>query len=652
MKKTLINLTSAFILVLLLVNGCKKDEDKPAGPLVSEGKEINFFKITNPAATGVIDTTNKTIMISVPTGTNLTNLVVDISLAAGHSITPGSGGTQNFTNPVVYTVKRPNNTTTTWTVTVSFSEINVTEDISQSTTWYANKTYIINEEINIGSNAVLTIEPGTVIKFGPSGSLAVGYYTNATLLANGTAAKPIIFTSTAAAPTAGAWEGIFFYDKTLSNTSLAYCNIMYAGSNQYYGAVNLDGCDIAINNCTISNSGSYGIDTYYTNAKGGFVTFDNNTITNTAKFGLTIHAQKLSTIGTGNTFTNIKGISVVGDYNSTTPQTWKNLNVPYIIAEEIDIDGNLTIAPGTTFKFESSGHFEIGYFSSTTFIAEGTATTPITFTSNAATPTAGTWEGLVFFGHTMNNSKMNYCIVEYAGTVASEGAVSLTSTCSFSFTNNIVRNCGAYGITVDAQAGFTAFNNNTITNCTNHVIKISTLHLPDLGTSNTLTAATGKGIEIYGDARYTNDAIWRKQTADFYVLDGEQDIDGMVSIEAGCKFLFNNNSFFWFGYYASTKVTAVGTATSRITFTSASSSPVAATWKGLYFDSYTQSNSAISYCDFRYSGFNGEPAIYTEVSFPVNNTNIYDFGTGHAAEYKTGITLPSGTGNNFTWSAN
>jgi hypothetical protein len=31
-------------------------------------------------------------------------------------------------------------------------------------------------------------------------------------------------------------------------------------------------------------------------------------------------------------------------------QTWKNLNVPYIIDNEVDIDGNLTIEPGTQFR--------------------------------------------------------------------------------------------------------------------------------------------------------------------------------------------------------------------------------------------------------------------------------------------------------------
>jgi hypothetical protein len=531
----------------------------------------------------------------------------------------------------------------------------VTNDITQSVTWTADKVYTIDSDITINNNSVLTIEPGTVIKFGANGTLSIGYGSNATILANGTAANPITFTSSASLPTAGAWEGLTFYDKTLSNSVLSYCNILFAGKNTQNGAVNLLGCDITMNNCNISNSGSYGIYTTYTNSKGGFVAFDNNTINTTSKYGIVMNAQKISSIGTGNTFTNIKGISITGDFNSSTPQTWKNFNVPYVISTEVDIDGNLTIAPGTTFKFDTNGWIEIGYYSTTTFIADGgSATTPITFTTNAATPAAGAWKGIVVYENAQTNTKFNQCIIEYAGFSSTNmGALLMSGTTSINFTNNIIRHSAGYGINMGGEAGFQSFSNNTITNCANHLIVISTKHLPDLGIGNTLTAAFGKGIDVTGDVRYTSPVVWRKQTADFYVRGGEIDVDGIITIEPGCRFLFVNDSYFWFGYYENTKITAVGIATSKISFTSASASPAAGTWKGLYFDDYVQTNSAMSYCDIQYTGMTSKPALYLNTSFPVNNTTISNFATGtHAAEYKTGITVPAGTGNNFTWFAN
>jgi hypothetical protein len=651
MKKYLSRIPSLLILILFIVSSCEKDDPKPA-PVVSSGKEIVSFKIVNPSATAVIDTTNKIITVTVPNGTNLTALSTEIALANGHSITPNSGASQNFTDPVVYTVKRPDNTTTAWTVKVSFPDLIINQDITQSVTWTADKVYIIDTEIEIAENSVLTIEPGTVIRFGANGSLSIGYSTNATLIANGTATNPIIFTSSALLPAAGAWEGITFYDKTLSNTSLSYCQVMYAGKSASYGAVNLLGCDIKMNNCTISNSGSYGIYSTYSSGKGGFVEYNNNTINTTSKNSIVINAQKLSTIGTGNVFTNTKGISVTGDFRSTTPQTWKNLSVPYIISTEVDIDGDLTIEPGTTFKFDANGWIEIGYYDVTTFTANGTSALPITFTSNASSPTAGAWKGITIYGNAQTNSKLNFCKIEYAGyTATNTAALHMSGDASIIFTNNTIRKSLGYGILLDADAGFQEFTNNTVAECANHLVIINSRHLPELGTGNTLTANAGKGIGVSGDARYTTPVTWRKQTADFYVTT-ECDIDGDLTIEAGSKFLFVNDSYFWFGYYENTKITVAGTATSQIVYTSAASSPVAGNWRGLIFDDYVQSNSSINYCQLQYTGMYAKPALYLSTSFPVSNTTITNFSSTHAAEYATGNAVPSGTGNNFTWYAN
>ncbi len=648
MKKNLFRISSLLIMLIFVVSSCEKDDPKPA-PVVSPGKEIVTFKIVNPAVTAVIDTVAKTITATVPNGTAITALTTEIELSAGHSITPASGASQDFTNPVVYTVKRPDNTTTSWTVKVIFPDLIVSDDITQSVTWTSDRVYTINTEVSISNSSVLTIQPGTVIRFGANGSLVLGYGSNATINAVGTADKPIIFTSSALLPAAGAWEGIFFYDKTLSNSVLTYCKILYAGQNTNYGAVNLLGCDITMTNCTIESSGSYGIYTTYSDGKGGFVSYDNNTINKTAKYGIQMNAQKISKIGTGNVFTETKGIHIIGDYRGTTAETWKNLGTPYIITDEVDIDGSLTIAAGTIFKFEANGSLEMGYYASTTFVAEGTATAPVTFTSNAASPASGAWQGLVMWSNVQNNTKMNYCIIEYAGSSSTQGALDMNSSSSITLTNTIIRKSASYGITLDADAGFQAFNNNTIAECTNHLITMNMKHLPELGTPNTLTAAAGKGIAITGDIKYVNPVTWKKQTADFYVS-GECDIDGILTIEPGCKFLFANDGFFWFGYYENTKVTAVGTADNKIVFTSASASPSAANWRGLRFDTNVQTNSALDYCVIQYTGRDTKPGIFTETSFPVNNTTISDF-TGTAAEYQTGTTAPTGTGNNFTWTA-
>jgi hypothetical protein len=654
MKHNFLKLTGVIFLLLFTLNGCKKDETTPdpVAKIVSPGKQITSFKIVTPAATGIIDTTHKTINVTVPVGTVLTSLVTDISIAAGHTITPASGVAQNFSAPVVFTVTRPDKTTTTWTATVGTAEVNVNQDITASVTWTADKVYLITGDINVDNNSVLTIQPGTVIKFNAGASLTIGYSSNATIIANGTAQSPIIFTSTALLPAAGAWEGLYFDSHTLNNSTLSYCSILYAGSNSSYGAVNIDGCDMSLDHITISNSASYGIWTNYTNNYGGFSTFTNSTINTTAKYGIVINAQKAGTIGANNVFTSVPGVLLTGDFRSTTAATWKNLGVPYVVTSELDIDGTLTIEPGTAFKFDAAGWLGIGYYAATTFVADGTSALPITFSTTSSSPIAGAWRGITFYDNTQPNSKMNYCTINYAGSSASYGALHMVGPSSIVFTNNTISNSSSYGVVVDPNAGFQTFTGNTINTCVNHVISIFVKHLPELGTPNTLVPASGKGILLQGDVKYDTDVIWKKQTADFYVSGGEIDLDGNITIEAGIKFLFVNDSFFWIGYYQNTKITAIGTPLAHITFTSAGSSPVAGSWRGIYFDSYTQTNTTLSYCDFLYTGLNSKPAIYTEKPILVSYTNISNYSSTHAAEFKTGLLLVLGLGNNFTWVAN
>ena len=88
------------------------------------GKEITSFSLITPSVSGTIVDTN--ISLSVPVGTNLTNLIAEFT-TTGQSVKIGSttqtsGVTTNdFTNPVVYTVLASDNTTKDYTITVTES---------------------------------------------------------------------------------------------------------------------------------------------------------------------------------------------------------------------------------------------------------------------------------------------------------------------------------------------------------------------------------------------------------------------------------------------------------------------------------------------------------------------------------------------------
>ncbi len=80
------------------------------------------------------------------------------------------------------------------------TQIVLTSNITANTTWTADKTYILGGRITVVSGVTLTIEPGTIIK-GQAGTganaTALLIARGAKIMAEGTAAKPIMFTSIA-----------------------------------------------------------------------------------------------------------------------------------------------------------------------------------------------------------------------------------------------------------------------------------------------------------------------------------------------------------------------------------------------------------------------------------------------------------------------
>jgi hypothetical protein len=91
-----------------------------SGPVLSKEKAITAFSFDSlsPSVTGVINETAHTISLTVPFGTDVTNLIPTITISDKALISPNSGSAQNFTSPVTYTVTAENGSTQTYTATV------------------------------------------------------------------------------------------------------------------------------------------------------------------------------------------------------------------------------------------------------------------------------------------------------------------------------------------------------------------------------------------------------------------------------------------------------------------------------------------------------------------------------------------------------
>ena len=314
-----------------------------------------------------------------------------------------------------------------------------------------------SNEFRIEDNAEVTIEPGVTIAFMEEGYISVGYYSSGKLTAVGTEEKPITFTSNNVEKDAGDWGEIRFYEYASKSSALKYCNFEYSGENNY-GAVYLYDSKIAIENCTITNSSSYGI---LASSGSTFSSFKDNVIEDTELCPVRCSAAAAGVIAVGNQLGEA-GIEI-NHYMLTEKVTWANHNVPYTFAQSgtefrIEGGGSLTIAPGTTVQFAENRYISVGYYSEGKLVAQGTAEAPILFTSAMNDKSAGDWGNIRFYEYAGAGSILDHCKIFYGG----DGGNSLyIDDCDAKVT---VQNCeiaysDGYGIYVN-NASPTMSNNN------------------------------------------------------------------------------------------------------------------------------------------------------------------------------------------------
>jgi hypothetical protein len=97
--------------------------------------------------------------------------------------------------------------------------ITVSGDIIKDTKWYSNAKYMLSGFVYVKNNAVLTIEPGTVIKGISNTKAALMIERGSKIMAAGTVDKPIVFTSDRpkGQRASGDWGGLVILGKAKTN---------------------------------------------------------------------------------------------------------------------------------------------------------------------------------------------------------------------------------------------------------------------------------------------------------------------------------------------------------------------------------------------------------------------------------------------------
>ncbi len=149
------------------------DDDETTPPLSDEERQVLVLEAAQTAVDAVVSVDGSA------TG------VTDASVFDGWTAAFNAGqlGGSAVTQPTVATAP----------------EVDVTANIEANTTWTKDNVYVLRTRVSVVSGVTLTIEPGTIIKGDASvtapESATLMIARGATLIANGTAAEPIIFTS-------------------------------------------------------------------------------------------------------------------------------------------------------------------------------------------------------------------------------------------------------------------------------------------------------------------------------------------------------------------------------------------------------------------------------------------------------------------------
>ena len=206
---------------------------KPA-PVVNSAKAITSFDFAAYAVVGAINEDTKTIVATLPYGTDVTALVPMIT-TTGKSVSPASGAAQDFTDPVAYTVTAEDKSTQTYTVAITVA---------------ANPAKAINDFSFNGLGAGVINETNHVITV----TVPFGTKVNAltpTIVINGVAVSPasgmtqdfthsVIYTVTAADDTTQAYTvTATIAAKKVAKSSLlgSMANVLSLGTGKVWLAV-------------------------------------------------------------------------------------------------------------------------------------------------------------------------------------------------------------------------------------------------------------------------------------------------------------------------------------------------------------------------------------------------------------------------------
>ena len=309
-------------------------------------------------------------------------------------------------------------------------------DVTHSLSWpNPGVPYVIQQRIHVerpvdDEIATLTLTPGTTLRFGSEGELALGSGTYvADLISEGTADAPILFTSDSASPQPGQWRGLHLGPYITPATRLVHTTVEYAGASgspgggtanlNLYGNSGFCGPCPVLQDVTLRKGSGLGL---FLNENAKFDPSSARlTVRDNGGYALAMDPNEVRSLPSHSTYSGnaTEGVLLKGFVAES--QTWPKLDAPYVIDTVLQLGAQyapaptLTLLPGTELRFNLDAELLIGpdVESPGILVAKGTAAEPIRFVANDPAPLRGFWRGIhIWWGE---GSQFDHVFMSHAG---------------------------------------------------------------------------------------------------------------------------------------------------------------------------------------------------------------------------------------------
>jgi hypothetical protein len=503
--------------------------------------------------------------------------------------------------------------------------------ITGNETWRAAENpHLVRGSLEV--TGTLTLEEGVELGFEQDAELRV---TTGALKAMGTAGAPIRMVARQSAPTKGSWRGVVLAAAG-SASELNHVTMSHCGAASGKGAcLALENQAVpALRHVTVRDSGTAGV--VVADDGSAFGTGSTTlTVSGSTGYAVRIGANQAGTLPANSTFTGntLQAIELRGSVSRS--QTWANPGAPYVINGQVAVGSatspTLTIAAGTVFRFGPEGTLDIGaYDLEGGLIVDGTATAPVLFTADSATPQPGHWQGVVLATRTSSNTRISHATIEYGGRTESDPVANLILTgpnVRAVVDNVLVRKGLSYGVSLERRAAFgpgstklSAHDNG------GYAILASANEVGSIPTGGTFQGNGNNAVELIPGVSVGTTQTWPNLGIPYVINDFVNvgsPTTATLTLPEGTELRFGPNGGLSVGVTSGSPgiLKALGTSSTKIRFVPDTPTPTRGFWRGLHF--WNASQTVLNHVIITHAGKGGfSPNIGT------GNLNVYkEIGT-------------------------